>query len=113
MNDDDFENRLRELAGQPHRSDPTPAWRADILARARREADALLKTRSGPPRWLVLSWAAVWVAIAAFAFATPRGDPPNETPGSHATVSTDLSAVDAPTLLAFDHRLGRHPELFP
>ena len=38
MNDNDLENQLRALTGALHRPDPTPAWKADILSRALREA---------------------------------------------------------------------------
>ena len=41
MNDDEFEKKLQSLTGALHRPDPTPAWKADILARALREADAI------------------------------------------------------------------------
>ena len=51
---DDFEKKLMALAGALHRPDPTPAWKADILARARREAGAIpIKL---PPRALALAW---------------------------------------------------------
>ena len=65
MNDDDFENKLRAITGSLHRPDPTPAWKADILARARREADAIPVKRMLPPRWLMMAWAAAWVPASA------------------------------------------------
>jgi len=71
MNDDDFEKKLRALTGAVRRPDPTPAWKADILARARREAKAIPLRRTLPPRWLALSWAAAWVAIFALNFTAP------------------------------------------
>ena len=63
MNDDNFEKKLLALTGAAGRPDPTPAWKADILARALREAEAAPLTRLAPPRWLLLSWAAAWIAI--------------------------------------------------
>jgi len=72
MNEEDFENKLRALTSALHRPDPTPAWKADILARARREADAAPHVRMLPPRSLVLSWAAAWVAILTMNVFTQR-----------------------------------------
>lgn len=72
MNHDDFETKLRALTGALKRPDPTPGWKQDILARARREAEALPAPRRMPPRALVLAWAAAWAAIAFLHFETPR-----------------------------------------
>lgn len=72
MNDDEFESKLRALTGALRRPDPTRTWKAGILARARREADAIPGKRMLPPRWLTLTWAAAWVAIVAMTFTTPQ-----------------------------------------
>jgi hypothetical protein len=69
---DDFEKKLLTLTGALRRPDPTPAWKGDILARARREAEAIPMKRMLPPRLLMLAWAAAWAAIALLSFATPR-----------------------------------------
>ena len=72
MNDHDFEEKLLALTGAAGRPDPTPAWKAEILGRALRAAEAAPLTRLTPPRWLMLSWAAAWTAILVLSLATPR-----------------------------------------
>lgn len=117
MNDDTFEKKLESLAGALPRPDPTPQWKADILARARREADAGAATphRMLPPKWLMTVWCTAWAVIAVLHFSTPS-DPAAlnghstqlveaqqraETgSGAHATDSTSL------TLLAFHRELS-------
>jgi hypothetical protein len=114
MNDDEFEKKLHALTGGLRRPDPTPAWKADILARARREADAVPFQRTLPPCWLMLGWAAAWVAILAMNFTAPSNPAPesgrvassNAEPASAAP--TDRSA---PTLLAFHQRMNLNLEL--
>ena len=75
MNDDAFEKKLRELTSALQRPDPTPAWKADILARARREADAIPFQRTLPPRWFVAALGVAWVAIFVMKFTTPSEAP--------------------------------------
>ena len=117
MNDDDFEKKLHALTGSLHRPDPTPAWKADILARARREADAVPMKRMLPPRWLMLTWAAAWAAILTLNFTAPR-----ETTASGARSVADSKTKlspspvtppqnDVPTLLAFHHHLNLNLDL--
>jgi len=117
MNDDDFEKKLHALTGALHRPDPTPAWKAGILARARREAGAIPLNRTMPPRWLMLSWAAAWAAILALNFAAPR-----DTTASVARSVADSktkpspspvmpSQNDVPTLLAFRQHLNLNLDL--
>ena len=109
MNDDDFEQKLHALAGALHCPDPTPAWKADILARARREAVAIPIKRMLPPRWLMLGWASAWAAIVAMNLTVPR-DPDVRSgqgvavasPGPMQSGSPDITA---PTLLAFHQHL--------
>ena len=112
MNNDDIEKKLRALTGALHRPDPTPAWKADILARARREADAIPMKRTLPPRWLVLSWAAAWVAILALNFTAPKDVVSPVTRGFAAThaSSADLSASPL-TLLAFQRTMNLNLDL--
>ena len=110
MNDDAFENKLRALTGGLHRPDPTPAWKAEILARARREADAVAGARTLPPRWLVLSWAAAWAAILVMNFTAPRETTPRTMHGMAAAkpapVPDPSSRGDSQALLAFHQRMN-------
>jgi hypothetical protein len=117
MNDDAFEQKLESLAGALPRPDPTPQWKADILARARREADAEAATprRTLPPRWLMTVWCTTWAVIAVLHFSTPSDtaaisehstqlveakQSARAGPGAH---STDFSSL---TLLAFHRELS-------
>jgi len=105
MNDDDFEKKLLALTGALHRPDPTPAWKADILAKARREADTIPLKRSLPPRWLMLSWATAWGAIFAFHLTQPSATKPN----AESIVSAKPSVKPASpplTLIAFHQQLN-------
>jgi hypothetical protein len=110
-NDDDFEKKLHALTGALHRPDPTPAWKADILARARREADTIPFKRTLPPRWLMLGWAAAWAAILVMNFTAPRDTTASaawsvtnsKTKSSGPTVKPPQN--DVATLLAFQHHL--------
>lgn len=77
MNDEEFEKKLVDLAGALQRPDPTAGWKADILARARREAAASPSRGFLPPRWLMAAWVAAWVAIAWMSFTTPRSADPS------------------------------------
>ena len=115
MNNDDIEKKLRALTGALHRPDPTPTWKADILARARLEAgvaDAIPMKRTLPPGWLVLSWAAAWVAILALNFTAPKDAASPVTRGFAAThaSSADLSASPQ-TLLAFQRNMNLNLDL--
>ena len=65
MNDQDFEDKLRALTGALRRPDPTAAWKAEILTRAR--SGAKIRT----PRWLLLGLSMAWVCIAVLHMATP------------------------------------------
>lgn len=115
MNDDAFEKKLRALTSGLHRPDPTPAWKADILARARREADATPREPMLPPRWFIAALGVAWAAILMMNFATPREPQPrtpqgfavaNPTPAPDATLPADRW-----TLLALHQRMNRNLEL--
>lgn len=115
MNNDDIEKKLRALTGALHRPDPTPAWKADILTRARHKAnvaDAIPVTRTLPPRWLVLSWAAAWVAILALNFSAPKDAASPATRGFAATHvwSAELNASPQ-TRLAFQRNMNLNLDL--
>ena len=116
MNDEDFENKLRAITGALHRPDPTPAWKTDILARARREADAKRTTRLLPPRWLMMTWAAAWVAILAMNFFTQQNSVSdialNSSPAQKQT-SPDLTTPQdgLPALIAFHQHLNLNLDL--
>jgi hypothetical protein len=79
MNEDAFEKKLESLAGAVPRPDPTPQWKADILARARREAATVTASPSNtttprrvlPPRWLMTVWCTAWAVIAFLHFSKP------------------------------------------
>ncbi len=117
MNDDEFEKKLHALTGALHRPDPTPAWKADILARARREAEAIPFTRTLPPRWLMLGWAAAWAAVLVMDFTAPSNPTPETNHSAVAAASkpgpTQSPPTDslAGTLLAFHQRMNLNLEL--
>jgi hypothetical protein len=117
MNDDDFENKLRVLTGALQRPDPTPAWKADILARARREADAIPLKRNLPPRWLMLGWAAAWTAILAMNLFTQRESSadlalsPRVSAPKQATPNIASPQGELPALIAFHHHLNLNLDL--
>ncbi len=68
MNPEDFEQALsRDLASVP-RHDPTPAWKAEILARAAAPAKGKVITF---PRLVLLAWAACWATACILHFMTP------------------------------------------
>ena len=71
MKNEEFENTLHTLTRTLHRVDPTPAWKEDILARARREAMGIPLKKTLPPRWLMHAWAAAWMAILLMHFVSP------------------------------------------
>ncbi len=110
MNDDEFEKKLRALTGSLHRPDPTPAWKSDILARARREATVVPIKRGLPPRWLMLSWAAAWAAICVLHFTTPADVAPAPAAPLAGTAPDRSSPDSTPsaspqTLFAFQRRM--------
>lgn len=115
MNDDEFEKKLQALTGGLQRPDPTPAWKAEILARARREADAIPFQRTLPPRWLMLGWAAAWVAILVMNLTAPSNPALGTTHFAVATKPDPMSAAprdsSAQTLLAFHQRMNLNLEL--
>jgi hypothetical protein len=115
MNDDEFEAKLHALTSGLHRPDPTPAWKADILARARREAEAIPFPRTLPPRWLMLGWAAAWTAIVVLNLTAPSNPAPERGrfAGSAKTETTSaaLANSSAPPLLAFHERMNLDLEL--
>jgi len=117
MNDDNFEKKLLALTGAAGRPDPTPAWKAEILARALRETEAAPVIRLAPPRWLLLSWAAAWTAILVLSFTTPRDTMPGAARRISAASATDHSpgapGADpaTPTLFAFHQRMNPNLDL--
>jgi hypothetical protein len=117
MNDDEFEKNLHALTGALHRPDPTPAWKSDILARARREAEAIPFKRTLPPRWLMFGWAAAWVAILVMDFTAPSNPAPETTHSAGAAASNPGPTGAAPadstalTLFAFHRRMNLNLEL--
>lgn len=116
MNDDAFEKKLESLAGDLPRPDPTPQWKADILARARREAagGTSASQRILPPRWLMMVWCAAWAGIAVLHLSTPTAAPVGEATvqiaeaGPHADAASPEGSVDPSslTLLAFHRELS-------
>jgi hypothetical protein len=110
MNDDPFERQLRALSAGLRRPDPTPAWKAEILARAQREAATQLPVGLGPPRWLMLSWATAWAAIVLLYVTAPQEGITRDGPET-AQVQQPRTAPDSPnertTLLAYEQRLQR------
>ncbi len=68
MNDDAFEQKLRELSGRLIRPSPTADWKAGILSLAR-------QARDRPPlrssRGMLAVLGAAWLLIAVLRFTTP------------------------------------------
>lgn len=95
MNNDALEDKLRALASQLQRPDPTPEWKAEILARA---AQARTKAAPRTPRWLLATLGAAWVLIAALRLSTPDNPAAFSTAAStepHAAGDTSWSALMA------------------
>lgn len=117
MNDDDFEKKLQALTRALRRPDPTAAWKADILSQARREAGASPHVRTLPPRWLMLSWAAAWIAIVALEFTSPQFSDSDATLNQPSLARTDAAQkatpakADLPALIAFHSRLNLNLDL--
>ena len=72
MNPDEFEQALMRDLASASRRDPTPAWKADILARASAPVRRKVITF---PRPMLLAWAACWVAVLVLHFMTPSSTP--------------------------------------
>jgi hypothetical protein len=68
MNPDEFEQALQRDLASASRHDPTPAWKAEILARASAPAKGKVITF---PRLVLLAWAACWAAALVLHFMTP------------------------------------------
>jgi len=107
---DDFEKKLLAMTAAVRRDDPTPGWKTDILAQARREAG---RTGLTPPRLLMAAWAVAWAAIVLLTIATPRNGMGIRTPDLAKTEAAQpegkLSSPDGLTagssmLLAFDRQ---------
>lgn len=107
MNDEEFEKKLIDLTGVLQRPDPTAAWKADILASARREALTSSYRSALPPRWLMAAWVAAWVAIAWMSFTTPQNADPNHQknlatlPEKPVTKATAEMTASPQTLIAY------------
>lgn len=115
MNDNDLENQLRTWTNALQRPDPTPAWKAEILSRAIREASVTPLKRILPPRWLMVGWAAAWTAIIAMNSVTPHDSAPNA--GMNPTNNQSPLLVPQPggelsALIAFQQRQNLNLE-FP
>lgn len=114
MNDNDLENQLRALTSALHRPDPTPAWKADILSRALREASVTPFKPNSPPRWLMVGWAAAWTAIIAMNLLTPQDAGPNEWANRTKNSSPSIRASqpgELVALMAFNQRQYLNLEL--
>lgn len=107
MNDEEFEKKLHALTGALERPDPTAAWKTEILARARREAATSSPSQILPPRWLLATWAAAWVAIVWMSFTTPQSEDPNHQtnlaalPENPTTKATSEMNASPQTLIAY------------
>jgi len=113
MNEDDFEKKLRTLTGMLKQPDPTPAWKEEILARARRERRGIPITKTLPPRWLAASWAAAWIAILVLNFTLPKHETSSATGGIESrSPAADPDVTASPkTLLALEQRMNLNLEL--
>lgn len=115
MNDDAFEKKLRELTDALQRPDPTPAWKSDILARARREADAIGETSTLPPRWFMAALGVAWAAILVMNIGTPLeilSRPPKDAAAAKLRSAPDaLPQGESWMLLAFHNRMNLNLDL--
>lgn len=88
MNDDEtLEAWLRELALSANPDDPTPAWKEEILAVALRPPVSL-----APPRPLLLTWAAAWIASLFLAWTSPP-EPERTGPANALASATSVSSL--------------------
>jgi hypothetical protein len=117
MNNDEFENKLKAVTCALQRIDPTPAWKADILARARQEAIGIPFLRALPPRWLMRTWVVAWIAILAMHFTSPSS-PTSEMSliadvqsGHSDHAKATLASSGIPAFLAFNQRMSLNLEL--
>jgi hypothetical protein len=106
MNDDAFEQKLRKLTGHLSRPDPTQEWKAEILARALREARPVAPNRALPPRWLVACWSVAWLAILALHFTAPPNTAPwTGQPADSQSAPHSAAASGPMTFLALQQQL--------
>jgi len=112
---DDFEKTLLALTRAVRRPDPTPGWKAEILARARREAGVPPMKALLPPRALAIAWAAAWAAIALLHILTPRDESmrPDVAGGGQVPSLNAPGALTASTatLIAFGRQSNFNGEL--
>jgi hypothetical protein len=92
MNHDEdiFEDKLRSLTAKLVRPDPTPGWKADILARAREAR------RTRAPRWFLATLGMAWICIGLLWASTPRADDLSFSSTAPSSVATSGSIHDAP-----------------
>jgi len=110
MKPEDFENRLKDLTTGITRPDPTPSWKADILATARAAAVLPEETpRKLPPRWLMALWGTAWAVIVLMHFSTPHAGTESL---AHAAPPLPTQKPEAPvTLIAFHRDFNSYLEL--
>ena len=105
MKDEDFEMELKAMGESLNPSDPTPAWRDEIVSRALSEASAARSKRQTlPPRWLMASWGVAWAAVLMLNFAAPTPLIQSESPRV-AVLSSATSEPPAQTLFAYNRLL--------
>lgn len=106
MNDDDFEKKLHSLTSTLHRPDPTPAWKAGILARALSEADVIKPKRTLlPPRWLMVTWGTAWAAVVLLNLAAPQ-TPVQSGSSQGIATAPDTKPPASETLMAYNRQLN-------
>jgi hypothetical protein len=106
MKDEEFEDKLQSLTSALHRPDPTPAWKADILGRALREADVVRPKRALPPRWLMVTWGTAWAAIVVLNLAAPQ-TPVQSGSSQGIATAPDTKPPASETLMAYNRQLNR------
>lgn len=100
MNDSEFEDKLRALTEKLARPDPTLAWKADILVRARRAREANV---ARAPRVLLTILAAAWLLIATFRLTTPA-DPAGTLAAYGSPALTSQGETPLQMLIAFQSK---------
>jgi hypothetical protein len=71
MNDEEFEQRLREMARPLKVNDPTREWKAQMLATARAGATSGRENEGRRSPWMVAMLLGVWLLIALMRMTTP------------------------------------------
>jgi hypothetical protein len=111
MKDEDFEMKLKAMGESLSPSDPTSAWRTEIISRAMSQAESAKAARQTlPPRWLMASWGFTWAAVLVLNLSAPAPWTPSESP-QVAVPSYATGEPPAQTLFAYNRLLSLNIDL--